>query len=210
VVNVFHPGFWGEIRLSAGRTGIQALRLVLSLLLVAPGGAVQAQRISGPPDCSSCRIEYSHVLRLTGVDSLGGVSSAATLRRTAGGRFVLSNWRAPGTLQVFSAAGRLETTVGTFGSGPGEHRQITGLYSGGEGRIYVTDWGNTRLAVYGRDLTLETTIPLPFRADGIADIGDGRVLVAANSNQAEFAGLPLHVLDSEGRVRRSFGSDQPV
>lgn len=95
-------------------------------------------------------------------------------------------------IQVFSAGGSYERTIGSHGSGPGQFRNAGGALIVGD-RLFVTDFDNHRVEVFGVDGTFVRTIVAPgFDSPTMLDIGpDDRIYLADGVGR-------IHVFDPEG------------
>ncbi len=61
--------------------------------------------------------------------------------------------------------------------------------------------------MFGPDRSLAGTLPTALLPDLV--MPDGSFLVARQTERGETIGYPMHVVDREGRVVRSFGTDEP-
>ena len=162
--------------------------------------------VSGPCPSGDCRIELEHITRITDADDPGILpTQIAWLQETEAGTFVSAN----GTqIAEFGPDGRLDGVIGRAGQGPGEFEQLHTLIPGSGDTLFAPDLGQGRITMFGPDRVLAGTLPMPF---GLLDLvmPDGSFLVASQIRRSETIGYPMHVVDREGRVVRSFGTDEP-
>ncbi len=191
--------------------------------LVALGIAVLAYLVGGDPpalvaqeiviaDCpGDCTLPVREVASLggrgEGVEaSLGG---NAPMVRLSDGRWVIVDW--PTRLLRFSPDGRFEQVAGRAGQGPGEFGEISFLFRVGEDSILVADPVNFRLTTLDRDLRVVSMKPVPGMFGMTrARLGDGTWVAGAQVNRPSGIGLPLHFLDTNGSLVRSFGASPPI
>jgi hypothetical protein len=105
---------------------------------------------------------------------------------------------------LYDAQGRILRTIGRRGEGPGEFQYLRHIDVGVGDTIYVVD-GARRLVVYARNGAFVRSGRLPFPVDQIRVLPDGRLLAVADVRTPALAGLPLHLLDRNGDLMRSFG-----
>jgi hypothetical protein len=73
--------------------------------------------------------------------------------------------------------------------------------------LLVFDSGQFRVAVYGPDLEVARTFHLPGRAEDAVAVRPAIYAINSDVRTADRIGLPLHLINSDGRILRSFGSD---
>ena len=163
---------------------------------------------SGPCPLGDCRIELEHIARITDADDPGILpTSIAWIQETEAGTFVSASL--DGTqIAEFGPDGRLAGVIGRAGEGPGEFLRLHTLIPGPGDTLFAPDLGQGRISMFGPDRTLAGTFPMPFVLPDLV-MPDGSFLVAAPIRRSETIGYPLHVVDREGRVVRSFGTDEP-
>ncbi|MCB1908204.1 MAG: NHL repeat-containing protein [Rhodocyclaceae bacterium] len=86
------------------------------------------------------------------VGELGGLAAPEGVAVTADGRVVATN-TGSGRLSVFRD-GRLERTIGAYGSAPLQFVRPHDVDAAADGRLYVVDSGNHRVQVLGPDYAL--------------------------------------------------------
>jgi len=126
---------------------------------------------------------------------------------------------------VYDGAGRLSKMIGSraaaSAAGSAEFRAIDGIdmvwqvLVGQDGRVFVADGHTKRTAVLSRDLRLLSSARSPLVPSMI--LRDGTFLAARQVETPDLIGFPLHVINRQGTVLRSFGAaalgyrvDQPL
>lgn len=155
--------------------------------------------------CDHCRVRATKQVEVGG----GGAAYVDITARIAitPSEIVVANHSTPYELKVFTHDGAYLRTVGRYGGGPTDFRQISDLrYSSSDGRLYVLDAGNSRIAVLSNALQPVNTIQLPGRPieRGLLLLTDA-FLINAIVATPERIGYPLHIVDSAGSIIKSFG-----
>lgn len=167
-------------------------------------GVPDAAGVCGAP---RCEIELLHVARISDSEEPGVLPHPVIwLQRGTSGRFFATQADGSGVV-AFHPDGRLLATMGSRGQAPGEYLRARTLIPGPGDTIFVADRGQGRVTVIGPDLQVHGTFPAPYLPDLILE--DGSFIVASQIGTREAIGYPLHVVDREGLVVRSFGVDQP-
>jgi hypothetical protein len=146
-------------------------------------------------------------------DGPGIVAATGIIAVDSEGRFYVAHGAARGHILVFDSAGEFLTRTGRPGAGPGEYRVVGAIEIGNADSVLVFDNGNARLTVLTPYPTLEVartqTIPIPVRSwEGVID-SDGGYVTAFPYAEPGRIGYPLHEVGPDGRVGRSFGSEEP-
>lgn len=98
--------------------------------------------------------------------------------------------------------------LGQRGEGPGEFEWISFTTVDPQGTITAFDPFRRRATEFDRNSQLGRTIPLDHSSrNPPVMLNDGWYLVPTAINTSERAGMPLHLMDPEGVVRFSFGSE---
>ena len=183
-------------------------RIVLLCVVVAGcGGEAPPPETSGPCPAGDCRIELEHITRITDADEPGILPPETVwLQETEAGTFVSASLDET-QIAEFGPDGRLAGVIGRAGEGPGEFGVVVTPIPGPGDTLFAPDLRQWRITVFGPDRSLAGTFPMPFRPDLV--MPDGSFLVAEQVWRGEMSGYPIHVVDREGRVVRSFGTDQP-
>lgn len=162
---------------------------------------------SGPCPSGDCRIELEHIARITDADHPGILPTPLVwLQETEAGTFVSASLDMT-QIAEFSVDGRLVGVIGRSGQGPGEFLRLRTLVPGPGDTLFAPDMGQGRITMLGPDRELAGTLPVPFPPDLV--MPDGLFLFAQQIPRTETIGYPMHLVDREGRVVRSFGTDQP-
>jgi hypothetical protein len=189
------------------RDAITGTWLVLTCLV--PGSAfaqVAVQRIAGGSTCSGCLIETQRLASVSDAALPGSILDFAWAGTLRDGRFyVVTGWSGQ-ELYIANPAGAITQRIGRAGQGPGEYRAPHYVLDV-DSFLVVIDVRNRRATYLTRDrLQFVRTTPLSGAplSRPVALSGNRFLINAIVSGDA---GHPLHVIDSDGRVLRSFGQD---
>lgn len=142
-----------------------------------------------------------------GEGELGAVPWMACASPT--GPFYAATMSRPGRLIRFASNGAVSAAFGQGGRGPGEFQSIYPLEFA-NGRLFAFDGVTRRLTLLTPDLVVERMTLLPGPpGKAIAMAGDS-LLLAGEISTTEGIGLPLHLVDPDGRLVRSFGAVAPA
>jgi hypothetical protein len=190
------------------------IRQLLTLSLGAlPWVAASAQPLRGArpePACNPCVLGFERVATLgRSTDSVFARSLWLFVARNSRGEYVVAPVSSPGRIAMYDSTGRLLKTVGRAGAGPGEYQGIRGLLIDRHDSVHVLDVGNARHTVLSPAGTYVRSTPLPARPFDSLILPDGRLVLQALHPTNEQLGLPLHLVDHQGRLVRSFGAQRP-
>ncbi len=158
------------------------------------------------PVCSDCEIVSVPLVRLGDAQGPGMLESDYNIVRIdRHGRYFVRGGSAP-YFWVFDGSGRIAHRIGRRGEGPGEFSRVNGIAFGEADSVFVVDRILQRVTVYTSDLELARTFRLAFRPEGPELFVGTSLLANYGIHTADRAGLPFHVLDRDGNIRRSFGS----
>jgi hypothetical protein len=104
---------------------------------------------------------------------------------------------------VFDAKGRVAKLVERAKGQP--FTLISGILPTDDGRILVYDTLDQSLSELGENLDVRSTRPFPYRPALV--LPDNRYLHADHIQTRERVGQPIHLLDRNGGLLRSFGAD---
>lgn len=137
---------------------------------------------------------------------------ASFLPMDSRGRLFYQSVYVPGLIQVFNREGEHIHTFGREGEGPGEFRDWAALFVSPGDSLYTFDSSLYRLSVFSPDFEFvrSARIDPPLRPRGGFFQVDGSLLITAIGRGPETFGRPYHVVDPDGRVRRSFGEKEGV
>ena len=179
----------------------------LCVVLAGCGAEAPPTDASGPCPAGDCRIELEHVARITDADEPGILPAYVVwIQETEAGTFVSASL--DGTrIAEFGPDGRLIGVIGRSGQGPGEFQYVVTLIPGAGDTLFAPDLVQGRITMFGPDRALVGTIPMPLLLPDLV-MPDGSFLVGQENRRTETHGHPMHVVDREGRVVRSFGTDE--
>jgi hypothetical protein len=153
--------------------------------------------------CQACRISTTVVATLA-TDSGGAIDRNPVVARDARGNYWVTSERARGTIDVFDPRGRRLRSIGRTGSGPGEFRHI-GVLAASPSGIEAFDWDNGRWTTIGLDYRVVKTQAFTERIRS-AVFTRSNVVVAANVGTREAIGKTLHLIDTAGKIIKSFSA----
>ena len=161
-------------------------------------------RIPHVTSCPQCSVVTEKVLTLGNPNDPVLLFSIANLERDRRGRyFAIGIDRAQ--IVVFDSTGKYLVALGRRGQGPGEFGgSINRLRVGPGDSLYVVD-GSRHVSVFSPSLTFARRTALPAGPAAFFPLSNGTFAVSAPIRTPEAAGFPYHVLDSVGKVLRSFG-----
>ena len=185
-------------------TGSATSAFPIALLCVVVAGCVA----EGHPPEAAVQIELEHIARITDVDEPGILpTDMVWLQETEAGTFVSASLDMT-QITEFGPDGRLARVFGRAGRGPGEFNRLLTLIPGPGDTLFAPDMGTGRVTIFGPDRAVVGTFPMPSLLPDLV-MPDGAILVASQIGRRETIGYPMHVVDREGRVVRSFGTNQP-
>jgi hypothetical protein len=183
--------------------------LLAALVLLAPIPSfalqpVELRAFSSVAQCSGCSIEV--ITRATlqfPFDSVApGTSSRIT--RTSDGRFLVYWLQGNPVPALFDATGRFQRIVAVRGQGPGEIRRATSILVAPGDSVWIID--GSRKHVYSPSMNYVRQDPIRRGGAFFAVSGSGAIVTGGMIGTPASAGLPLHLLDRDFSVVRSFGS----
>ena len=183
-------------------------------LVLATAAPVCAQRIihlSSTPTCSKCKIQLTRVAVLGQDEGEAAVGPSGIVERDSRGRYYVVHMFAPYQVLLFDSTGAFVKAVGREGDGPGEYRMVSSVVIAAGDTLHLFDGGTLRHTVLSPDFDVVRTSTMEVRPgyDGVSLLSDGALLVQAIHPTAQSVGYPLHLLDSDGKFVRSFGTDDP-
>lgn len=172
-----------------------------------PASGIDVPTSVGFCGAPQCEIEMVHVARVSDSEDPGVLPYPVIwLQRSNSGRFFATQADGSGVV-VFDPDGSLLATVGGRGQAPGEYQRARTLIPGSGDTVFVFDRGQSRVTVMGPDLEVHGILPAPYPPDLL--LKDGSFVVASQISTRDAIGYPIHVVDRQGVVVRSFGTDQP-
>lgn len=175
-------------------------------------GMATAQKqieVRGAAACGACRVvrESVVVLRDDQRGLIGGLAPVVAMDRR--GRYLVSDLQRS-TIAVFDSSGTFLRLVGRRGRGPGEFRLIDRIVVAPGDTVRVYDLALRRETVLSPQYEFIRSRQLPLPIGAVALLPGQTLLVNSIARTRQHAGLPLHLIDAEGRVTRSFGSEQAL
>ena len=161
-------------------------------------------------DPSIGQVTFSRKITLGDKDGPGFIGLPANVAKRHSGEWVITDQNNPEEIKFFSPDGTWLRTIGRRGEGPGEFHQAWSIEVLPDDGLQVFDPGLARVSQFGPALKVLSTAPVRVGATSLAFLPDNQVVVGARLNGPSEVGLPLHLLDSQGRVSRSFGASPPI
>ena len=178
-----------------------------ALLLVnqASAQAQQRQTIRAGRMCDACLIQLEWIATLKGDHVFG---EPLAMSRLPNGDLLVSYFPIGDGVYQFDSQGAYRRTWAKSGAGPGEVRSVTSLALLSSDSVAVFDGGLGRVTIYTVDGRAARSFAFPARVNAAVELSDGRLVVNADIPTPELIGLPLHVIDRDGHIVRSFGGLQ--
>lgn len=161
--------------------------------------------------CTACELRVDRIAAFGDLDGDGALPGhVRSIIRDADGRLILGARNAD-RLLVFDTIGRFITGIGRRGEGPGEFGGSIYLLTRARGdSTVVVDAGSRQLKSFSRDWNPGWIAPDISAYGGgslVALPAGGFVRSGEVRQRIDSIGHPLHLLDAEGRLVRSFGAD---
>lgn len=164
------------------------------------------------PGSADGEVVVEHVTRI-GDDSTGTIGGYVNLTKLRDGRYALFDMYFGGIVRFFGPDGSYVSTLGREGYGPGEFQQPWFQFIDATGdSLFVLDIALGRLSVFSPDGSVlhDTRLAGGARPIRVAFLDDGSFIANRVRLTPDGVGLPLHLVDSEGKLVYSFGTDFPV
>ena len=181
-----------------------------TILLTEPMAAQSRHEIRSQPSCEDCSIEISHLLTLGEEDGPGAIADVIGVARDSRGRSYVWQSIVPHEILVFERGGRFLDVIGREGEGPGEYKSLGLVHVAMGDTLYLFDPGNTRITVLSPSWELVRTTLVTGIVRGAVEVGNGTMVVNARINTPDRIGLPLHLVNRDGEILRSFGAEEAV
>lgn len=167
-------------------------------------------RTSSSETCDSCIVSLKRVAQLGTDDGPGALGGTGTVARSPGGLFFVATARMLDEIKVFDSDGRFLRTIGRAGAGPGEFRHIW-LLSAVDNTLYAFDGDNDRVTTLRLpDGEIVSEQPWKWPARSVAILKSRSFVINADISIPALAGVPLHLLSSDGEIARSFGETEDL
>lgn len=160
--------------------------------------------------CVTCGIVVTELPALGARDgplAIVDLETRAAVNR-AGDIVLKSNY--PSALPVLDREGDLLRTIGQFGSGPGDLRDVGSVAFDAHDSLFVFEWGNGRVSVFSPSYEFVKSVRLPIQPElHSLVLPNGDFLFNATIADSAAFGQPLQLVGRDGRLERSFGSEDP-
>ncbi len=195
------------------KASLRALSCAVSVILASTIEAQtrspkEAVTIASTPVCAGCSIVMERKLTI-GMTAPGKLLDHETIlsvdRR---GRFYAPT-PSSGTVHVFDSTGRFLRSIGRSGGGPGEFSDPAMILFAQRDTMHVIDIAKQRRSVFTPEYGFIAAHVLPTLVVDAAFAGRYMVLNGM-SMSAQHIGDPLLLIDSAGRVERTFGAASPI
>lgn len=181
------------------------LALVASIFLVSCSSGTDTDN-----ECASCRIVVEELATLGASNGPLTITNLET--RASGnsrGELVLMSIYTS-SLPVLDSTGTFRRTIGGLGSGPGDLRDVGSIAFGLHDSLFVFEWGNSRVSVFSPEYEFVSSVSLPFQPQiGSLVLPNGSFVFNTTVADSSAFGQPLQLVGRDGRLRRSFGSENP-
>lgn len=195
----------------AGATRREVCAVVLTFFALGasshPAGSEPQQNEQRAVPCAQgpCTIQLVRVTRVSGVPLASNLRTYSIfVEQDASGAYLTTTLRA-NQVVGFDTKGRL-TLLGPTDKKPRVFVTIVPTTSGTP-RAYAYDLLSRSLITLEQDGTFKDARPFPGFPSFM--LADGNFIVAQQIRSPELAGYPVHVVDVQGNVLRSFGTDVP-
>jgi hypothetical protein len=200
-----YPDVFVRSRSNLNRSAIRFVLLqVIALFSIQPNtsGAQGITRIEGNP-CEPCSLTHERIGTLSGTNIL---SQPNEVRRLPDGNYAIVFGIDRAVLFVFEASGRLVRQIGRRGGGPGEYEFIVQVIPDSTGSLALWDPIQYRLTFVSND-EASRVIRIPHSFGRVLPFGHGFVGSSIAGPTPDVAGYPLHLMNEDGQLTRSFGSE---
>lgn len=181
---------------------------ICAWIVTSPALAQQEFSVPPEPTCAACSLTFTRIATLGGdTEAEGFIANTSAVVRDSEGILYVAPTYTPGVINKYTPAGIPADLLGRSGSGPGEHRAITELAIGPGDSLYAFDHRNARFSIWAPDGEFRRVGRLPGYPYEAIVLPDGRIVLQAWMRTPKHAGFPIHLLNTDGRILRSFGSD---
>lgn len=166
----------------------------------------QSRQLTIPdkPSCPTCRIVLERVVTL-GSSGEPALSRSTHVAVDSRGRFFAAPTYDPGKIVMYDARGVVVRTFGRPGQGPGEFGALIHMLRVGPGDSIHVFEGNRESVLSPGIAGFGSQRILPLLPNDVLFLRDGRAVVQRTILGDGRTALPLHILDTQGRIARSFG-----
>ena len=141
-----------------------------------------------------------------GTDSIGFFPFVSVVRDSRG-RYVVAPDASGARILRFGPDGGFDSVHGRRGQGPGEFQMISAIRLWADDSLMVVDLSQARMTVLNSRLSAVRVLSLPPGIeDGLQYAGSPFMAYGVVGSRSG-AGFPLHLVDANGKILRSFGAD---
>lgn len=189
---------------------IRVVFAVAAAALCSSGSATSAQevraaplRIRDTPSCPRCRIEARLVATLLPPPGTHQFFPQIAVAEDGRGRFFVSPLHVPEQFGVYGPNGAFQAARGKSGEGAGRFLLAERIVIGSGDSIYVFDGLTLRMTVLTHGLRFVRAADIGARAAEAVIASPGVFVLHARIPTAARFGLPIHLMDLDGRISRS-------
>lgn len=166
-------------------------------------------RLRGEPVCPACRITVSRVATLGHADDPASprpdaAVAGCSVGTTGDGAFLLSGVVGGGEILVYGRDGRVASSIGRPGEGPGEFGSNLRILVPAHDTIIVVDDSNARIVTTDLTGAVLSTFRTPGRVHSVARLVTGQILLHGRLSSGPAQPL-FHLLAADGGEVSSFG-----
>lgn len=193
---------------------ILLIRAVLVAAIVGSGDAASAQqvtRIPATPTCAKCDLRATRRLVLGSLDGDAAIfDQPTTVVKDSKGTFYVGEGPGGGSPLVFDSRGRFVRRLARKGRGPGELLTgITVILAAGDS-VHIIDFDTGRRSIFAPSGEFVRMVVQPAFARHGLMLPNGILVVNAAGRDAASIGTPMQLIDTAGRIIRSFGGSYSV
>ena len=169
------------------------------------GTHLASEQLPGPCTPNTCEIVLSKLASLSDKGYPGILpTSAVHVVQDGSGRFLLPSSELDQII-VFDPTGAIRALIGERGQGSAQFLMITSLLPTADGSFLVYDTRKRTITTLAPNLKVQSTVPFRLRPTLVHE--GGRFIVAQQIPTRELVGQPIHLVDADGTVLRSFGAE---
>lgn len=188
------------------KSALTGVILACSQLTQHPVRGQEIVHISSEESCRTCSIEVTPVSRIGTLADAFTIHLMTRIVMGATGIAYFAPLYEPGRIAMYDMRAGTVRLIGRPGRGPGEFGLVRAMALGDGDTLFVFEAGRmTKIAPGGK---VEAVVPFgSLLARKVLVLPDGRWVVNAAGSTPSSVGLPFHIVDSQGRVLKSFGED---
>ncbi len=167
-------------------------------------------RVDSRVACMRCEVKRELLADIKDSAESGFFGSFMSLTMDSRGRLYGTDLNVdPWRIRVFDRSGKLLRVIGKQGAGPGEHQAVFPPVFGPGDTMFVLDPRLLRITALSPSYTFIRSLQSPGFIDQWLVTRDGRFVLTATIGSAARAGWPVHLMNSQGQIVHSFGTDVP-